>query len=159
MTDNTSSAILISSALGVLCLAAAPLIGALCAALVEGIAGPAYSLGEGRTMVRILAAGVAGLAIALLINGIVLLTVWGRVAPGRLYLITAAIALVVYAVILAVRLLQEGSLEHAFVVREMRDNYVRLATGLYLVYGPAVAVGYAAMYWAMHLVLRQPSPS
>lgn len=157
--DKTSTAILISTALGLLCLAAAPVIAALCAALVERVLGLAYSLGEGKTVMRIAAAVLAGVAISVAINGIVFAAFAGRFAHGRLYLVTLAIALAVYLAIVIVRLLLYRDLEAVFLVTELRDPYVKLATGLYVVYGPAVAVGYGGMFWLFHLLFRQPIAS
>jgi len=156
--DNTHSAILISTLIGLACLAAAPLIGALCAALAERVVGLAYSLGEGKLVVRIAGAVLSGLLISLVINGVVFAVFAGRFAHGRLYLVTLAIALMVYGAILVVRLVIYGDLAAAFLVSELRDPYVKLATGLYLVYGPAVAAGYAPVFWLFHLWFRQAPP-
>jgi hypothetical protein len=152
--DKTHAAILLSTGLGLLCLAAAPVVGALCAALVERIVGLAYSLGEGKLVVRVVGAVVAGAAIAALINGIVFTVYGGRFAHGRVYLVTLAIAVAAYAAIVAGRAIVDGELVRLFVVSEWRDSYVRLTTGLYLLYGPGAAVGYAPVFWLFHLLSR-----
>ena len=157
--DKTHAAILLSTTLGVICLAAAPVIGALCAALVERVVGLAYSLGDGKLVVRIAGAVLAGAAIAALVNGIVFTVYGGRFAHGRVYLVTLAIAVAVYAAILAGRAIVDGELVRLFVVSEWRDPYARLTTGLYLLYGPAAAVGYAPVFWLFHLGFRQAGPA
>ncbi|MGF1625375.1 MAG: hypothetical protein ACFCVH_10860, partial [Alphaproteobacteria bacterium] len=110
---------------------------------------------EGKTVVRIAAAVLAGVAISLAINGIVFAALAGRFAHGRLYLVTLAIALAVYLAVVIVRLLLYRDLASVFLVTELRDPYVKLATGLYAVYGPAVAVGYATVFWLFHLLFPQ----
>lgn len=155
MADRTHAAIILSTAIGLACLAASPLIGALATALVERIAGLAYSLSDpGRSVVRIAGALLSGVAISAVVNGIVFTAHGGQFGHGRVFLVTFGIAVAAYAAILAGRVLMLGDLEAAFAVREWQDGYLRLATGLYLIYGPAVAVGYAAVYGLFHLGFR-----
>lgn len=155
MTDKTLAAVAVSTGIGMLCLAAAPVIGALCTALVERIAGLAYSLSpQGASVVRIAGAVLSGVAIATLINGVVYQLFGGQFGHWPVYLVTLAFALAAYAAIFLVRLVLTGEFAAVFALREWRDGYVSLATGLYLVYGPAVAAGYTATYWLFHLGFR-----
>ena len=155
MTDRTHAAIVLSTAIGLVCLAGAPLIAALCTALVERVVGLAYSLSDqGSVVVRVAGAVVAGIAIAAVINAIVLGLYGGELRAARLYLATFAIAVAAYAAIFLLRLVQTGDLAAVFAVHEWRDGYLRLASGLYLVYAPAAAAGYAATFWLLHLGFR-----